>query len=215
MLAPPNIQYPKQINVRIKKDPKIKGISGFASNTNNLIGFASHVWPNEKHRRWIIIHELVNLLSSYYGYGGFPSDWWSNGRSPFPEYVSCLIMQKLGAPEDATWRRNVHKHKKDHQLYWKLHERYGVKLFQDFFTLLRRDKIDLRSIGKPWPHPDKTRSLYAIAYLSLAAKTNLTDLFKRYDIGKRPADWHKRHPEIPFKAYQITKKEVEKMIKKN
>ena len=208
-----NVLLPKQILVTIKKNIKIKGISANARRKNNSINFQSNVWQKDKYRIWIMIHELVNLLNSYYGCNGYPSDWWANGRSPYPEYISVLIMQKLGYKQEALWRKNVHKDKNDHKFYWALDKQYGTVLFKKFFQLIKQYNIHLDKIGKPWPHPDKKRTLMTLSLLSIAANKNLANLATRYDIGKKPKDWEKRHPEIRFIPYSITKEEIEFQIK--
>ena len=212
MFLNPNVQIPKKIIVRIKKDTRLKSIRANARKFDNSINFTSNVWQQDKYRIWIMIHELINLLSSYYGSDGYPSDWWSNGRSPFPEYVAVLVMHRLGYKKEAIWRKSVHEDKNDHKFYWTLHKRFGTKLFKDFFALIKKHNIKLDKIGKPWPHPDKERSLTALALLSLAANKNLANLAKHYKIGEKPKDWYNRHPEIKFIPYSITPKEIEKRI---
>lgn len=209
-----NVQLPKRILVRIKKNTKLNGISANARRVDNSINFTSNVWQKDKYRIWIMIHELVNLLSSYYGSNGYPSDWWANGRSPFPEYVSVLIMQRIGFKSEAIWRKSVHKDKSDHKFYWTLHKKFGVKLFKNFFSLMKKHKIDLNRIGKKWPHPDKKRTLVTLSLLSMSGKINLAKVATYYKIGQKPKDWHKRHPEIKFKPYTISVKEIEDMVYK-
>ncbi len=206
---------PKKITIKIKKNSALKGIRGSASFQNNTLRFESNIWPNDKYRRWILIHELVNLLSAHYGSQAYPSDWWSNGRSPFPVYISWLVLKELRYTQDVYWLRKKYKNKKDHQLYWVLHEKYTPELFRKFFYYLKYNQINLAKIGKPWPHPDKLRSLYAIGYLSLSANSNLANLFQRYEIGKKPSDWHLRHREIHFIPYKVTKEDINQFIKKH
>ncbi len=205
------IAPPSGIRVELKKDPGLRGIGGYASPTG--IGFTSDCWPKDRDRLWIVTHELVNLFAHHYGgAGGYPADWWSNGRSPFPEYVSCLVMEKLGEKKAADYRRSVSRGKLDHELYWKLHDRYGFKLFARFFLLVQRDGIDMGAIGAPWPHPDERRSAYTIAYLSLAAGANLAALCGEHGIGQEPSDWSRIHPEIRFHPYRVTEEEVDTIL---
>jgi len=203
---------PKQITIIIKKNAKLRSIRGSANFQKNKLQFESNIWPDDKYRRWILIHELINLLSAHYGSQAYPSDWWSNGRSPFPVYIAWLVLKELRYTKDVHWIKKTYQKKKDHQLYWALHEKYGTELFRTFFYYLKHDRIELNDIGKPWPHPDKRRSLYAIGYLSLAANKNLAKMFQKYDIGKRPSDWHKRHKNIPFKPYKISESEITDFI---
>lgn len=202
---------PQGIHVSLKKDPTLQGIGGFAGPAS--IGFVSDCWQRDRDRLWIVAHELTNLFAHHYGgAGGYPADWWANGRSPFPEYVSCLVMEKLGEKDAAAYRRSVSRGKPDHDLYWKLHERFGFKLFSRFFALVQADGIDMGKIGAPWPHPDERRSTYTIAYLSLAAGSNLADLCLEHRIGREPDDWSRIHPEIPFQQYSVSTEEVETIL---
>jgi hypothetical protein len=203
---------PERITVIIKKDSRLKSIRGSANFQNNSLNFKSNLWQDDRYRRWILIHELINLLSAHYGSQGYPSDWWSNGRSPFPIYIAWLVLKELRYSDDIYWLKKTYEQKKDHQLYWKLHELYGPELFKNFFYYLKRDQIALNKIGKPWPHPDRLRSLYTMGYLSLSANKNLADMFQKYDIGKRPSDWHKRHKEIKFIPYKITESDITDFI---
>ena len=208
MFLNPYTNLPKQIIVTIKRNSKLNSIRANASRNNNSINFTSNIWQKDKYRIWILVHELTNLLSSYYGTNSYPSDWWANGRSPFPEYISVKIMEKLGLKKEAIWRKKVHINKPDHKFYWDLDRRFGLSVFKRFFLLIKTNNINLSKIGKPWPSPDKNRSLTSLALLSIAAKKNLANLASHYKIGQKPKDWYKRHPEINFLTYRISKEEI-------
>jgi hypothetical protein len=203
---------PTKILVTLTKDRKSDAIRGAACPT--ALAFTSDSWPRERGRLWILSHELANLFAAHYaGAGGFPSDWWSDGRSPFPEYVSCLVMKKLGYSEEAEWRKGLAAGKKDHLLFWELDGKYGFNLFAQLFKSLREDGVNLSKIGKSGWNPDKVRSAYTIAYLSLAAKSNLAAMIREHDIGKEPNDWKQRHPEIKFVEYEVTSKMVTQILR--
>lgn len=207
-----HVQPPSFVTVELRRDPNLPGIGGWASAQG--IGFVSDQWPAGADRYWILAHELANLFAHHYaGGGGFPSDFWSNGRSPFPEYVSCLVMRRAGYPEEAIWRKVINKGKPDHDLYWRLDGDYGFSLFSRFFKLLQADGVVLGDIGAAWPAPDRTRSLYTIAYLSIAADEKLAPLFRGAGVGTEPADWNGRHPDIPFEEYEIGDAAVERIMK--
>jgi hypothetical protein len=206
-----DVAPPRGIRVALVRDPNLGGIAGAAGPGG--LRFTSNVWPEERIRRWILAHELTNLFAARYADGGgYPSDWWSDGRSPFPEYVACLLMKKLGYAEDAEWRRGVHAGKPDHELFWRLHESHGFEIFARFFALLREDGVHLGRIGEPWPGADEVRTAYAIAYLSRSAGTNLAPLFREHAIGREPPDWRQRLPRFPFAPYVVTEEEVEAIL---
>ena len=211
LMENPAVAPPRTIRVNLRKDPNSRGVSGRVHMP--ALFYKSDVWAKDKYRLWILAHELGNLFAIHYaGTGEFPSDWFHNDRSPFPEYLSCLLMQKLGYLEEAKWRKGVHAGKKDHALYWELDETYGFRLFAQFFQYLRRDRVNLGKIGAPWPHPDKLRSMYTIAYLSLAARTNLAAMIQEHGIGKEPDDWKKRFPQVRFAEYKVAPQEVEQVL---
>lgn len=208
LMANPDVLPPANIAVVLEMDPDAGGsIGGWASPVE--IGLSSDECPKETLRVWILTHELCNLFAAHYaGHGGFPSDWWSNGRSPFPAYLAGLVLRETGEIEAADWLRESSSSERDHEMYWALHEKFGFDLFAKTFVLLRRDNIDLGEINPPWPHPNQTRSAYTIAYLSLAAGTNLRQMILSYGIGHEPDDWNQIHPEIPFQEYQVGADEV-------
>jgi hypothetical protein len=210
LMDQPDLPPPRRIAVTLEKDPEAEGLGGWATPTE--IGFTSDQRPQETFRLWILTHELANLFAAHYaGHGGFPSDWWSNGRSPFPVYASGLVLQELGHADVALWLRSSNADQPDHELYWTLHERFGFALFARTLRLLREDDLDLGAIEPEWPHPNRIRSAYTIAYLSSAAGENLTRMVMAFGIGREPDDWTEVHPEIPFEAYTVSEAEVDEI----
>ncbi len=208
LMDSPDVAPPRRIQVTLEKDPGAEGLGGWAGPTE--IGFVGSECPHEALQLWILTHELTNLFAAHYaGHGGFPSDWWSNGRSPFPAYVAGLVLLKLGYVDVAAWLRSSSAEEPDHAMYWALHERFGFGLFARTLRLLREDDVDLGEIEPPWPHPCRTRSAYTIAYLSLAAGENLTATVLSFGIGREPADWRDIHLDIPFEEYTVSEDEVE------
>lgn len=213
MLADPDVPPPDTVTVHLERDPDLEGIAGWASGEESAVGFAGASWPPGHAHVWIVAHELVNLWVAHYaGAGGFPSDWWSNGRSPFPEYASCLVMERAGHADAAEWRRADGRGQPDHDLYWILHERHGFALFARFFRLLRHDGVDLGEIEPEWPLPSGRRSLYTAAYLSLAAGENLAPLLRAAGVGREPPAWSEEHPDWPFTPYEIRDEDVEALL---
>ncbi len=212
MMDSPDVAPPRRIDVTLVKDPEAEWLAGWAG--PSAIGFSSDQWPKEAQRLWILTHELTNLFAAHYaGHGGFPSDWWSNGRSPFPAYVAVLVLSELGHVDESAWLRSTAAGEPDHELYWALHERFGFALFARTLRLLRQDDLDLGEIEPPWPHASRVRSAYAIAYLSAAAGENLASTVSSFGIGRRPADWSDIHPEIPFEEYSVGESEVEGILR--
>ena len=207
----PQVSPPASIKVTIHKDLKFNGIAGAA--TPMTLSFRSDKWPKDSWRMWILVHELTNLFAAHYGgCGSYPSDWWADGRSPFPSFVSSLVLKELGYEQESLWLRNTYADKLDHKLYWSLHEKYGFGIFERFFKLIGEDKIDFSVIGAPWPKPDANRSLYTAAYLSMAAGANITDILIAQNIGKEPSDWHSRYPDTEFVEYSIDPQQVDRII---
>lgn len=197
------VEPPTGIAIALRRDVALRGVAGAA--TARTLTFTSDQWPKDQWRMWIVAHEMANLFAHHYaGAGGYPSDWWANGRSPFPVYAAAIVAERLGENETARWLKTVDAEKPDQKLFWKLHERGGFKTFSRFFKLLREDGVDLARIGQPWPAADERRSTWAAAYLSMAAGTNLAALLREHGVGSEPADWKARHPNLPFQPYVLT-----------
>ncbi len=206
LMDSPELPPPARVEVTLVLDPEGRH-GGWATSTG--VGYVGDRFPEEAPYVWILTHEVTNLMAAHYGgHGGFPSDWWSNGRSPFPTYFAGLVLREVGHADVADGLRRSNASQPDHELYWTLHERYGFGLFAETLRLLRRDDLDLGEIEPPWPHPDATRTAYTIAYLSLAAGEDLTDLVLAAGVGSEPVDWADNHLDIPFVAYTVTPAEV-------
>jgi hypothetical protein len=212
MMDNPDIEPPRGISLTLVKED-IGALAGYAAPDH--IKFVSDQWPREAQRIWILAHELTNLFAAHYGgAGGYPSDWWSNGRSPFPVYVAGVACEAVVEQEVADWIKEIDSDQSDQQFYWALHEKYGFKLFADFFKLTRKDEIDLGFVGAvDYPAPDECRSAYTLAYLSIVAGENLAPIARDHGIGKKPNDWDERHAELgKFVEYSVSDLEVERVI---
>ena len=208
MMDNPDIEPPRGIKLTLVKEDT-GALEGYAAPDH--IKFVSDQWPREAQRIWILTHELTNLFASHYaGAGGFPSDWWSNGRSPFPVYMAGVVSEAVVEQEVADWIKAIDQEHDDQRLYWALHDKYGFQLFADFFKLLRKDGVDLGFVGTDeYPAPDECRSAYTLAYLSIAAGDNLAPIAREHGIGKKPDDWDERHAELgEFVEYSISDAEV-------
>ena len=202
----PELEPPGPIEVTLVLDPPGEH-GGWA--TENALGYVGDRFPEESPYVWILTHELCNVFAAHYGgHGGFPSDWWSNGRSPFPTYLTWLVLAEIGHEDTADWLRTSNAEEPDYQLYWALHERFGFGLFARTLRLLRADDLDLGEIQPPWPHPNARRSAYTVAYLSLAAGEDLTALVSAHRIGHEPSDWSRVHPDLPFEPYVLRSSET-------
>ncbi len=207
LMASPELAPPGRIDVVLVNDPEGEH---YAWASAEAIGFVGDRFPKQTPYVWVLTHELANLFAAHYGgHGGFPSDWWSNGRSPFPAYLSGLVLGEVGCTDVAEWLRSSSASEPDHVLFWTLHERYGFELFAETLRLVRRDDLDLGLIEPPWPAPSATRSAYTIAYLSIAAGEDLTATITSSGVGRKPSDWDTNHLQIPFEEYVVSSSEVE------
>jgi hypothetical protein len=215
-VVPPE-RLPPAIDVKIDitASPVLSGSASYQKPPNHSrLTFRSNLWPKEKHRLWILTHELTNIYLAAGGSNCSPSDWWSNGRSPFPEFVSSIVLEKLGYKSEAEWRKSVNHGKNDYALFWKLYNEYGFKIYREYLSLVRKYDVNFCVLGDPWPSPSKERSLYSGALLSIAANTNLAPVLSNYGVGNEPDDWKQRHPEIEFREYKITSSDIEKTIER-
>jgi hypothetical protein len=145
----------------------------------------------------LTMHELINVWTGMVS-EGWPTDWWADHRSPFPNSMDYQIMLASGMRLD------------DDNLIKAAgiqHERLGVmgkgdfdsevKLFDDFFTqfggfptfarifkLIQADGVKWTGVAK---NPSPLLSAYVIAYVSLGFQTkqDLTATFTAAGVGSK------------------------------
>ena len=142
-------------------------------------------WDTKIHR--LITHELVNAFVGKAVPGGWPTDWWVNHRSPFPNAVKPYVYKEMGRIEDFQRLQKMADDAgwKDYSQYLffkELLDEQGLDLYKRMFAAMREDGIDnLDNIG---PNPSVILSHYVAAYLSIAAGRNLADEMNAKNLGQ-------------------------------
>src|SRR5258705_5539700 len=131
------------------------------------------------------------MLSDHYGGAGMPADFWASDA--FGDIYAAAMLGDAGEAAAGAWVDTLTPNP-PHALVRKLAKDHGSKLFQRFLKLLRDDRVDLAKIGAAGQPADPARALYAAAYLSIAAGTNLAPVLREAGGGHAPADWGQRDP---------------------
>jgi hypothetical protein len=154
----------------------------------------------------LTLHETINVFTGQVGGGNWPTDWWADHRSPFPNAMDEQVMRVIGTKQNnPTLLSAAAAH----------HQRFGepgqgrydseVAMFNDFynqfggfaayslfFSLVQQDKMQWKTVAKdPTWTPDNNESAllseYLIGYLSLAFGTtsDLTPVFVQAGVGTK------------------------------
>jgi hypothetical protein len=152
----------------------------------------------------LTLHETLNLFTGKVGGGGWPTDWWADHRSPFPNAMDEQVLRYVGnlqnnqTLKDAAAAQRVRfadpsQKSFDRQvlMFDNLFDRFGgFGGFSRFFRLVQEDGIRWPVVGRdPTYSGDDNHSEqlseYVIAYLSLAFGTemDLTPIFAESGVG--------------------------------
>ena len=166
------------------------GVTGDAY--SNSLGGVAGFWGY-----LLTMHELINVWTGMVS-ENWPTDWWADHRSPFPNSMDYQILLASGMRlNDANLLKAASVQ----------HDRLGVmgkgdfdtevKLFDDFFTqfggfpayarvfkLIQSDGIKWTGVAK---NPSPLLSAYVIAYVSLGfgSKEDLTATFTAAGVGRK------------------------------
>lgn len=133
------------------------------------------------------LHEAINVWTGEIT-GNWPTDWWADHRSPFPNSMDYHIMKVIGEKEnnptvlaaaDAQHRRfgikGLNEYDSEVAMFDSFYDRFGgFDAFSRTFRLIQDDKMQWSDVA---PNPSPLLSEYVIAYLQLGFKTK-TDLTK-------------------------------------
>lgn len=141
------------------------------------IGVSFDAWfnPYAGSDNWsveLIAHESTNLFTGQ-AVGGWPVDWWADHISPFPYSVKIQVEQAAG--HDSAAQQSLSTADPLTHMFLNISQEYpGV-----YKTMLS----DLKADGwSQWfgPNPSQLLSEYVVAYLSIAAGTDLTSTVNNY-----------------------------------
>jgi hypothetical protein len=152
----------------------------------------------------LVLHELVNQWTGLVT-GGWPTDWWADHRSPFPNSMDEQIMRALGETRaaDIQHGRFSDEQSGDYDpevvMFNQHFDAYGFAGLARAFALIRADGLSWGDLRDPPDFQDQTTfvsgnpsallSSYVTAYLSLGAGVNVTDAFVARTVGQKPPSW--------------------------
>ena len=131
----------------------------------------------------LIAHETMNLYTGHAVSGGWPYDWWADGRSPFPLTTGMKACIDLHWQQSATiCQIHLNNYAQSDSLvamFQSLYMGYGNGMFGRAFSAAKSDSINWENIGA---NPSALRTNYVTAYLTIGASGDLTSVFS----GKVP-----------------------------
>lgn len=153
----------------------------------------------------LITHEFVNQWTGLMTNGGWPTDWWADHRSPFPNSMDAYILAQLGQTKAAAAQTSRFVAGGDSAdtmvvMFNNFFSTYGgFAWVQRLTALLQGDGMTWGSLKDPPNYttsttfvsgnPSELRSSYVGAYLSLAAKADLTTALNNAGVGTKPPNW--------------------------
>jgi hypothetical protein len=170
----------------------------------NFGGTASDPYGYYQYWAYVYIqHETANAFTGAAVSGGWPVDWWSNGKSPYPFATGALIGVDLNwksATANSGSREVSLVHLMNCQnaysvcdpgdwvlvdlFYSRLYGEFGAGMFRIALAAMRNDQIALSRIGG---NPSALRTDYVAAYLSLGTGQNIASLLSKAGVGRKPS----------------------------
>jgi hypothetical protein len=169
------------------------GYFGWTSAGN--IGIGYQVFGNVPDWPWVVIpHETANMFTGEGISGGWPTDWWADGRSPFPAMVGVQVekaynLQYWSAHDAADNQDPAYRMFRD-----ELFGKYGWELFQNMFLLMRADAVNLANVNSEYQSPNwyslhYLKSHTVAYYMSRAAGVDLSATLNQGSVGTPPPGW--------------------------
>ena len=134
----------------------------------------------------LTLHEAINVWTGMTS-SGWPTDWWADHQSAFPNLMDFHIMDTLGKEnDDANLIKAAAAQKKRFypggdsadpkvvaldNVFALMPEGDGFAGFSEMFALISADGVRWDRLGVP--NPDVKRSEYVVAYMSLAARQSV------------------------------------------
>ena len=172
------------------------GVSGDAFYND----FQDPVTRAQVHGFWgylLTLHEAINVWTGTVT-NNWPTDWWADHRSPFPNSMDFHIMDSIGtAQNDAILKQAALAHHRrmgvpgrpgfdsEVAMFDDLFNRFGgFPAFARAFELIQRDGLKWRQVS---PNPSPLLTEYVIAYVSLGMRTptDLTQSFVAAGVGTK------------------------------
>jgi hypothetical protein len=167
----------------------------FGWTSGGSIGIAYQVFQDVPDWPWVVIpHETTNMFTGEGVSGGWPTDWWADGRSPFPAMVAVQVEKTYNVPY---WSIHDSDDSGDVQYVMmrdKLLGAYGWSLFSDTFAMMKASGINLANINPEfqdanWISLHYLKSHTIAYYLSRAAGVDLSSTLNQGSVGTPPPNW--------------------------
>lgn len=153
-----------------------------------------------------IVHEFVNQWTDLaMDGGGWPTDFWANHRSPFPNFVDPIVLHELGLSDVAAAQKARFLPGGDTEdaqvpMFTSLFDDFGGwPLFRSYFKLLQADGVTWQALRDPpnfrtqtafvSGNPSPLLANYVVAYFNLAAASDVRPRFDAADVGQKPPNW--------------------------
>ena len=147
------------------------------------------------------LHEMINDWTGQVS-GGWPTDFWADHVSAFPNSLDWHIMQTLGTKNnDGNLSKAAVAQKGRFYpggdsvdarvgMFDNIFDlpSFGFDGYSRVFKLVEADKMSWDGLGVP--NADVKRTEYVIAYLSLGAQKSVTDIMKAAHVGDGTASGH-------------------------
>ncbi|MGE0325765.1 MAG: MYXO-CTERM sorting domain-containing protein [Polyangiaceae bacterium] len=143
----------------------------------------------------LVLHEFVNQWTGLVT-AGWPTDWWADHRSPFPNAMDELVMRELGHGDAADQQHQRMLSDAQVQLFLNIFNRqdYGFKGYQEAFGLIQGDGLHWTDLRDPPGYdtrndcvsgnPSQLLGEYVTAYLSIPAREDLTQQMTDAGVGQ-------------------------------
>lgn len=154
----------------------------------------------------LITHEFVNQWTGLaINSGGWPTDWWANHRSPFPNAMDPILLGELGqtaaaAAQLARFVPGGDSADVQVPMFTSLFNDFGGwDMLRLYFALLRADGMKWSNLRDPPDYQTQTVFIsgnpsallanYVVAYFNVATRLNVQGRFDAAGVGTKPPSW--------------------------
>lgn len=189
----------------------------FYNTSYNIKGYYGYIF---------VTHEFINQWTGTSNNGGgWPTDWWANHRSPFPNAMDSVVLKELGREDIANVQAGRFAPGGDSEdpqvpMFANIFDNYGGwTMFQKFFAMLRQDNLTWTQLRDPPDFQKSTQFVsgnpsarlanFVVAYMNVAAKSDLQSQFTAGGIGTKPPNWSNTDP--TFQTYSLDANVIEQI----
>lgn len=176
----------------------------FYDTAYNVYGFWAYL---------LITHEFINQWTGLVT-AGWPTDWWADHRSPFPNSMDAFVLAQLGqnqaaAAQSARFQPGGDSADPEVVMFNNFMNNYGQWGFvQRLVQYMRGDGMQWTNLRDPPNYNTQTTFVsgnpsalladYVTAYLSLSAAQDVTAQVSAAGVGQQPPSWPSGTPFTPY-----------------